>query len=108
MGEAWKKENAGSPNAAIEIIADYFAANLLIPTERFILWEDKSDEEIACAFKVEPKCIRKRREEIEYEIECLTPSNLSSDAETEDETPVSLNELNKILEGYSTHDNGRV
>jgi Zn-dependent peptidase ImmA (M78 family) len=52
--------------------ADYFAANLLVPTNRFILWEDKEDEEIAKAFKVPIGCIKKRREEIEHEIEFTT------------------------------------
>jgi hypothetical protein len=51
-----------------EEIADYFAANLLVPTERFLLWEDKSDEEIAQAFSVTLGCIQKRREEIENEL----------------------------------------
>jgi len=51
-----------------EEIADYFAANLLVPTERFLLWEDKSDEAIAQAFNVALGCIQKRREEIEDEL----------------------------------------
>ena len=99
-GEAWKKENAGSKKAAQETIADYFAANLLIPTERFILLENKTDEEIAEAFDVEPKCIRKRRCEIEQELFLLTPENLASDVKIEEKAPLSLNELNRILEGH--------
>jgi len=75
LGDQWKREHAGSDEAVGEDIADYFAANLLIPTERFILWEDKTDEEIAKAFGVEPKCIKKRRDEIEYELHVLTPNN---------------------------------
>jgi len=55
-----------------EEIADYFAANLLVPIERFMLWEDKNDEEIAAAFKVSVECIKKRREEIEMEVEFLS------------------------------------
>jgi Zn-dependent peptidase ImmA (M78 family) len=51
-----------------EEIADYFAANLLVPTERFLLWEDKSDEEIAQAFRVTFECIQKRRKEIKDEL----------------------------------------
>ena len=52
-----------------EEIADYFAANLLVPTERFMLWEDKTDKEIARIFRVTKKCIKKRREEeIENEL----------------------------------------
>jgi Zn-dependent peptidase ImmA (M78 family) len=54
-----------------EEIADYFAANLLVPIERFMLWEDKQDEEIAAAFKVPVGCIIKRREEIELELKYL-------------------------------------
>ena len=54
-----------------EEIADYFAANLLVPIERFMLWEDRPDEEIAAAFKVPVECIEKRREEIELELEYL-------------------------------------
>jgi len=103
-GEAWKKENAGSANAFIEIIADYFAANLLIPTEHFILLEDKTDEEIANTFGVEPKCIRKRRGEIEQEIALLTPENLSSDVKVENKAPLSLNELDRILEGHCANE----
>ncbi|MCL2442766.1 MAG: ImmA/IrrE family metallo-endopeptidase [Treponema sp.] len=104
QGEAWKKENAGSVKAVEEIIADFFAANLLIPTERFILHDEKSDEDIARIFGVEAKCIRKRREEIELEIELLTPRNLSSDIIIEDKTPLSLNELNNILEGHCANE----
>jgi len=54
-----------------EEIADYFAANLLVPIERFLLWEDKTDEEIAAVFKVPVECIKKRRDEIELELEYL-------------------------------------
>jgi Zn-dependent peptidase ImmA (M78 family) len=67
QGETWKKENTDNTNFIDETIADYFAANLLIPTEQFILYEDKTDEEIALVFGVEPRCIRKHREkEIEH------------------------------------------
>jgi Zn-dependent peptidase ImmA (M78 family) len=62
-----------------EEISDYFAANLLVPTERFILWEDKSDRKIAKAFKVPVKCIKKRREEIQFEIDFTTLENLLPD-----------------------------
>lgn len=51
-----------------EEVADYFAANLLVPVERFVLWEDRPDEEIAAAFKVSANCIAKRREEIKLEL----------------------------------------
>jgi len=60
-----------------EEMADYFAANLLVPTERFILWENKSDSKIAKAFKVPRTCIKKRREEIKHELEFITPENIS-------------------------------
>jgi len=107
QGEVWKKQNAGSIEAVTEVVADYFAANLLIPTERFILLENKSDEEIANVFGVEAKCIKKRREEIENELDLMTPSNLSSDIDLENQTPLSLDELDHVLEGYINHDSGR-
>ncbi|MDR2490585.1 MAG: hypothetical protein LBD20_04190 [Spirochaetaceae bacterium] len=56
---------------------DYSAANLLMPTERFILWEDRTDREIAQAFGVTEKCVVKRREEIPIEIEILSNAPLS-------------------------------
>jgi hypothetical protein len=52
-------------------IADYFAANLVVPVERFILWRNKSTSKIARAFKVEEKCIKKRMTEIPSELEYL-------------------------------------
>ena len=107
QGEAWKKENAGSITAVEETIADYYAANLLIPTERFILWEDKTDEEIAAAFGVEPKCIRERRKEIKQELNLLLPKNLSSDVKIEETTPLSLDELKAALESHNIHDSGQ-
>ena len=45
-------------------LADFFAASLLVPINRFLLWEDREDIEIANAFGVEEKCIRERRNEI--------------------------------------------
>jgi Zn-dependent peptidase ImmA (M78 family) len=56
----------------IELFLDRFAANLLVPIHRFQLWEDKTDKEIAKAFNVEEKCIKKRREEIKHELRVLT------------------------------------
>jgi uncharacterized phage-associated protein/Zn-dependent peptidase ImmA (M78 family) len=106
-GETWKREHAYSDEVIEEEIADYFAANLLIPTERFILWEDKKDEEIAKAFGVEPKCIKKRRKEIEHELKMMEPKNLSSNVDLKDMAPLSLDELDSILEGHSSHDRGR-
>lgn len=55
-----------------EEIADYFAANLLVPIERFMLWENKSNKDIAKAFKVSVGCIKKRREEIKLELEFMS------------------------------------
>jgi len=104
QGEAWKKENEGSATAVEETMADYFAANLLIPSERFVLWEDKTDEEIAAAFGVEPKCIRERRKELAHELDLLLPQNLSSDVKIEEMTPLSLNELKTALEVHDIHD----
>ena len=63
---------------ADEELADYFAANLLVPTSRFLLWEDKSNRQIAKAFKVPIRCIKKRREEIQHEVNFTTIKNLSS------------------------------
>jgi len=103
-GELWKKEHEGSDEAVGEDIADYFAANLLIPIERFILWEDKTDEEIAKAFGVEPRCVSKRREEMEYELEAIAPKNLSSSVKVKDLVPLSLDEMDKFFEGYSNCD----
>jgi len=82
-GDAWKKENAGSDEAVGEDIADFFAANLLVPTERFILWDDKEDKVIAAAFGVEEKCIGKRRKEIECELHILEPRSNLSDKNTD-------------------------
>jgi Zn-dependent peptidase ImmA (M78 family) len=69
---ARKKSELPPEERIIEDFFDYFAANLLIPIDRFQLWEDKSDKEIAEAFKVEEKCIKKRRSEVEYETDILT------------------------------------
>jgi len=92
-----------------EEIADYFAANLIVPTERFILWEDKTDDEIARAFGVNVECIRKRRnEEIEHELVFMVPQNQASNVGIEEESPLSLDELELALEGYNNHDTGRV
>jgi Zn-dependent peptidase ImmA (M78 family) len=54
-----------------EEIADYFSANLLVPLERFVLWEDRPDKEIADAFQVTVDCIIKRRKEVALELEYL-------------------------------------
>jgi hypothetical protein len=54
-----------------EEIADYFSANLLVPLERFVLWENKSNDEIAAAFHVPVDCIIKRRDEAVLELEYL-------------------------------------
>jgi Zn-dependent peptidase ImmA (M78 family) len=56
---------------ATEESADYFAASLLMPMNRFLLWEDKSNSEIANAFKVEERSIIKRREEVEHALMLL-------------------------------------
>jgi len=55
----------------IEQIADFFAANLLVPIERFSLWDDKENPEIAEAFDVPKECIRKRRGEVKAELEYI-------------------------------------
>ena len=58
-----------------EEIADYFAANILLPSERFRLWEHKSNRVIAKAFKVPKACVAKRRKEIEDEIFFIKSEN---------------------------------
>jgi Zn-dependent peptidase ImmA (M78 family) len=54
-----------------DILADFFAASLLVPINRFLLWEDKPDIEIANKFRVEERCIQKRRQEINDTIPVL-------------------------------------
>jgi Zn-dependent peptidase ImmA (M78 family) len=53
----------GTPQNLKEDIADFIAANLVLPLDRFDLWEAKNDSEIAEAFGVEKTCVRKRRQE---------------------------------------------
>ena len=65
-----------------EEMADYFAANLLVPVERLILWEDKTVPAIAKAFKVSTACIKKRRQEIGYELDFITSKFVSSGDKT--------------------------
>jgi Zn-dependent peptidase ImmA (M78 family) len=67
-----RKSELSPQERKVEDLADHFAANLLIPIHRFQLWEDKPDAEIARAFKVEERCIRKRRMEIGPETRILT------------------------------------
>ena len=77
-GKKIKKEtilNATIDELYNEEVADLFAANLLVPTERFILWEERSDRKIAKMFKVPISCIKKRRKEIAYELELMVPTN---------------------------------
>jgi Zn-dependent peptidase ImmA (M78 family) len=106
-GDSWKKENAGSDEAEGEDIADFFAANLLVPTERFILWDDKTDDEIAGVFGVEVKCIKKRKEEIEHELRILAPKNLSSDENRDGQALLAADEIKHNVEGHTTHAPGR-
>jgi len=90
-----------------EEVADYFAANLIVPTERIILWKDKTNKEIADAFGVTEDCIRKRKEEIDDELYFMVPENLSSDVKNEKTALLSDDELDNILEGYSANVSGR-
>ena len=108
QGETWKEQNIASGKAVSEILFDYYAANLLIPTERFILWEDKTDEEIAHKFGVDVRCIEIRREEIDHELDLMTPKDLASNVKIEESAPLTLDEMDHVLEGYSIHDIGRV
>ena len=107
--EIIKTINEEISKAIDEEIADYFAANLIVPTERYILWEDKTDDEVARAFGVNVGCIRKRRnEEIENELVFMVPQNQASSFAMEKESPLSLDELELALEGYNNYDTGRV
>jgi len=103
-GVKWKKQNEGSNEAVGEDIADYFAANLLIPTERFILWEDKEDEEIARRFGVETRCIAIRREEVERELRLMAPQDLASDKRKSKQAVLSPDELDLVLGDPDLHD----
>jgi Zn-dependent peptidase ImmA (M78 family) len=51
-----------------EEIIDYFAANLLMPTQLFKEYSSQPDEIIAKKFKVSEKSLQKRRREIIHEI----------------------------------------
>ena len=101
QGETWKNEHSDSAVAVDEEIADYFAANLLVPTESYILWEDKTDEEIASAFNIEIRCLKKRKIEIEHELKLMTPVNLSSDVILDDTPPLSLDHLEHLLGSHN-------
>ena len=85
-------------------IADYFAANLLVPVERFILWDDKPDEEIADAFRTVKECIQKRRIEIKEELEIMKPKNLSSGINLEKFAPLLHGNLIHSPGGNGIHD----
>ena len=91
-----------------EEIADYFAANLLVPIERFILWENETDELIADKFKVSSKCIQKRRGEIERERDFMIPKNQSSNTKIEELDTASIDELDSVLEANTVHVDGGI
>jgi hypothetical protein len=59
-----------------EEVADYFAANVLVPYERFLYWKDKPDGKIAKKFKVTKACIKKRRKEFKHELDFMTSVRL--------------------------------
>jgi len=91
-----------------EEIADYFAANLLVPIELFALWEDKSDNKIAQAFGVPKKCIKKRRKyEVEHETDYITSEFLTFSRNTNTSVPITQNEKKHITGGHNIHDPGR-
>ena len=88
-------------------VADYFAANLIIPVERFILWQYKEEAEIARAFRVVEKCVQKRQMEIKHELEIMAPKSFSSGINLDEVTPKdSL--LNHTPRGISVHDTERI
>jgi Zn-dependent peptidase ImmA (M78 family) len=66
-----KERENSNKGKKLEDVADYFAANLLVPIERLTLWEDKGDKEIAKAFDVTVKSIKKRKDEIKSEIDFM-------------------------------------
>jgi Zn-dependent peptidase ImmA (M78 family) len=86
-----------------EELADYSAANLLVPTERFLLWEGKSTWSLARAFQVNTACIKKRKKEAAHEEEFLKPDTVSFDGELEEKPPLLLDELQRFLGGYSVN-----
>jgi len=71
-----------------EELADHFAANLLVPIYRFQHYLDKSDKELANYFKVDEKCIKKRRDELRHEMNVLTAAEKPLS-----EKPLSIEEI---------------
>jgi len=97
-------EEAFEKDIAIEDeIADYFAANLLIPIERFILWVNKPEKDIARAFRVVDKSIEKRKTEIVFELELLSPEKQISETEMGKEALVT-NDMILEAGGHAIHD----
>ena len=96
-----RKPELSPGERGIEDFIDHFAANLLVPINRFQLWEDKTDKEIAEAFKVEEKCIKKRRQEVSYEISVLTSEMKSCSAEAVIDPGVNL-DIESMLEEINT------
>jgi len=91
-----------------EEIADYFAANLLVPTELLTLWEQKPDSKTARAFGVPVKCIKKRKKyEIEQELDYITSEYLSSYAEIDGSVPSIPDESTQTSGRCEFHDTGR-
>lgn len=83
-----------------EEIADYFAVNLLVPTELFALWEDKSDNKIAQAFGVPKRCIKKRRKyEVEHETSHTISEFLTSHRNVNTSVPLKPNEMIHLIDG---------
>lgn len=107
LGEAWKRDNPNDPRAFDEELADYFAANVLIPAGRFVQWEDRSNDELSRMFGVNLKCIEKRRYEIEHELCFLVPREQQSNIKLEEQVPLTSDELDSILWGHNVHDRGR-
>ena len=66
-----KSRERGNKDEKVEALADYFASNLLVPIERFTLWEDRNIKEIAKAFDVTENCVKRRKEEIKLEIDFM-------------------------------------
>ena len=101
-----KKSELSPEEREIEDFFDRFAANLLVPINRFQLWEDRPDKEIAEAFKVEEKCIAKRRHEVAHEINILTREMKPCSIETINDPDVKL-DIEAILKEVNSNNADR-
>jgi len=101
-----KKSELPQGERELEDFFDRFAANLLVPANRFQLWEDSTDQEIARAFMVEEKCIKKRRLEVAHEIRVLTEAMKACPIEEITDPDVELDLETILKEVNSQYANG--